>query len=151
MVYLNQISPRSFPIWIQLQTGVTFDPSISVQFTQISVIGMFNFCAMYNISTSNALNTFLKIQYDLSQLSTLYHLSTCKLSKQIWAARRVSNLNPHWVSFIPLTANNHTKKWKPYIKMVRKKLLLAMATSSRWAREPTLIPNASAAPCLSFK
>lgn len=34
------------------------EPSISVHLTEISAIGMFNVCAMYNNSTSNALKKY---------------------------------------------------------------------------------------------
>lgn len=49
--------PKSQPICNHDSTGVIFEPSISVHLTGISAIGMFNTCAMYNSSTSNALKT----------------------------------------------------------------------------------------------
>lgn len=123
MVYRNHMRNKSRPICNHDQNGVTFDPSISVQLTATSRIGIRNACAMYNNSTSNA------------------HRSTCIISNKIWAVRRVNNLKPHWVSRTPRTANSQTRKWKPCIKIVRKKLRVATASSSRWAREPMTIPD----------
>ena len=50
-----------------------------------------------------------------------YHLSTCKFLNNSSAAPRVNNLKPHWVSLMPLTQKNQTTKWKPIMRMVRKK------------------------------
>lgn len=113
---------RSLPICNHDQNGVTFDPSISVQLTETSRIGIRRAWAMYKISTSNA------------------HRSTCIISNSVRAVRLVNNLKPHWVSRTPRTANSQTRKWNPCIRIVRKKLRVATASSWRWAREPITIP-----------
>lgn len=65
-----------------------------------------------------------------------YHLSTCISPKILRAADLVSSLNPHWVSFMVFTANIHTSKWKPCIKIVLKRLLVAIESCSKCARDP---------------
>ena len=49
-----------------------------------------------------------------------YHLSTWRLENKTMAAGRVSSLKPHCVSLTPRTHRNHTRKWKPYMRIVRK-------------------------------
>lgn len=84
--------------------------------------------------------------------------------KVLRAASRVKSLKPHCVSRIPRTQKNHTRKWNPYIRNVRKrdrygntesssewstllflrslqrhKLTWATESFSRWALEPHAI------------
>ena len=55
----------------------------------------------------------------------------------------VNNLKPHCVSLISLTTNNQTRKWKPYIRTVRKKDRVATDSSSKCARDPQETARAS--------
>lgn len=117
ILYLSQINGRSLPICNQLQKGASFDPSISIQFTPTSAIGIFKDSAMYNISTSNA------------------HLSMCKALKMIRADSLVKSLKPHWVSLTFLTQKNQTKKWKPCIRIRRNKVRFT-SVSCKCALDP---------------
>lgn len=53
-----------------------------------------------------------------------YHLWTWRFENVFKAAHLVSNLKPHCVSLMPLTHRNQTRKWKPYIRIVRNKVRL---------------------------
>ena len=71
-----------------------------------------------------------------------YHLSTWRFEKVLKAAVLVRSLKPHCVSLIPLTQRNQTRKWKPYIKIVLNKVLLATESFSKDLLEPHAIISA---------
>jgi len=51
-------------------------------------------------------------------------------------------LKPHCVSLTLPPATKRTSRWNPLIKKFRYQCLVAMASSSKCAREPTTIPTA---------
>lgn len=73
-----------------------------------------------------------------------YHLKTWRFEKVLMAAYLVRSLKPHWVSRIPLTHKNQTRKWKPCIKIVLKSVRFATASGSfsKLLLEPQTITSA---------
>jgi hypothetical protein len=97
---------------------------------------------MYKSSTSKALGIGNSMLSGLFGMPYSYHRSTCINLKILLAADRLSSLKPHCVSrTLPILPKMRTSAWNPCIKIVLKKLLFALDSSSRCALEPIVIAS----------